>query len=279
MSDPVEQGLSEAQKHDAWHQIAKTWLSWLADGCKTAYQQSESKEFLVFAPANYADRDALHAFLESSYQTILHHLPGITSPEGYGKHLVILLHDNDHFQRYLGYFYQQSSLPMTCDDGVFVNDGYGQLVLRAHPLADLASTIAHELTHACLTHLALPVWLDEGLADYMEDHLCGSAPFYLNDDAIGQHQAFWTPTKAQQFWQGRSFFADDDEHCGLSYHLARALVQTLLADYPPFKQFVNLANWSDAGAGAFIKVYEQPIEALLAPVFDCPAPDKAQWLK
>lgn len=279
MSDPVEQGLTEAQKHFAWHGIAKTWLGWLADGCKTPYEQSESKEFLVFAPANYGDREALHAFLEASYASILKALPGITSPEGYGKHLIILLHDDSHFQRYLGYFYQQSSLPMTCEEGVFVNDGYGQLVLRAEPLDALESTIAHELTHACLTHLALPVWLDEGLADYMEDQLCESAPFYLNDEAIAQHQSYWTPERTQQFWQGRSFFADDDEQCGLSYHLARALVQTLLGDYEPFKTFVNKANWSDAGAKAFMDTYQQPIEALLTPLFDCPAPDKGQWKK
>lgn len=279
MSDPVEQGLSEAEKHTAWHQIAKIWLGWLAEGCKTAYEQSESNEFLIFAPANYADRQALHAYLETSYQQILQQLPGIASPEGYGKHLVILLHDDDHFQRYLSYFYQQSSLPMTCADGVFVNDGYGQLVLRAKPLPELASTIAHELTHACLTHLALPVWLDEGVADFIEDQLCQSAPFYLNEDAISQHGRYWTDQLAQQFWQGRSFFADDDEQCGLSYHLARALVQTLLSDYDSFKQFVQQANWSDAGAAAFAKVYQLPIESLLAPVFDCPAPAPAQWLK
>jgi hypothetical protein len=110
--------------------------------------------------------------------------------------------------------------------------------------------IAHEMTHAGLAHLPIPLWLNEGLAVNTEDKLMGRMPKLLSPAEMRRkHLAFWGATEIQEFWSGRSFHRPDDGNL-LSYDLAQILVEIFAADWPRFCAFASAAHYEDAGAAA-----------------------------
>ena len=103
----------------------------------------------------------------------------------------------------------------------------------------------HELTHACLAHLPIPLWLNEGMAVLMEDVLAGHRLF-LDKEMVKRHQKYWNEETIQGFWSGESFLAFDDGQ-ELSYNLAHILVRNISQDFTAFATFSNNASYEDAG--------------------------------
>src|SRR5690349_18061838 len=53
--------------------------------------------------------------------------------------------------------------------GMCLRQGYVHVALRPYPLESLQRILLHEMTHACLSHLSLPLWLEEGVTQLAED--------------------------------------------------------------------------------------------------------------
>ncbi len=115
------------------------------------------------------------------------------------------------------------------------------------------ATAAHELTHACLAHLPLPLWLNEGLAVTMEHAICNYR-LHNRHERLPEHTAFWNQATMQGFWSGDAF-GQPDEGSSLSYELASWCVQALVRDYDAFAAFANEASFEDAGNSAAITHY------------------------
>lgn len=64
------------------------------------------------------------------------------------------------------------------------------------------SILAHELTHACTSHLRLPAWLHEGLAMVASDHLLGKATV-LPESRRFIRAAYLTQERQKRAYQGR----------------------------------------------------------------------------
>ncbi len=106
------------------------------------------------------------------------------------------------------------------------------------------------MTHGCLGHLPIPLWLNEGLAVNTEQRLCPPGPpMFTPMEMHAKHQAFWGEKEIQEFWSGLSFQRNDEGNL-LSYDLARILVSQFSADWPGFQAFVLTANADDGGASA-----------------------------
>jgi hypothetical protein len=106
------------------------------------------------------------------------------------------------------------------------------------------------MTHGCVGHLPLPLWLNEGLAVNTERRLAGTGiPLYTPQEMQDRHLAFWGEQEIQQFWSGVSFGRTDEGNL-LSYDLARIIVEQMAKEWAPFKQFVRAADRADAGARA-----------------------------
>lgn len=135
-----------------------------------------------------------------------------------------------------------------------MNYGYGHFVFQ-HDNLDRAEPIAaHEMTHALLTHLPIPLWLNEGMAVNMEAMICGHLPPRLNRSMLDLHNEFWGESQIQEFWRGDSFSRPDDGQ-QLSYQLAQVLVSNLSKDYQAFEAFANQADFKDGGEAALNRVY------------------------
>ena len=129
-----------------------------------------------------------------------------------------------------------------------------------------------------LAHLPIPLWLNEGLAVNMEQSITRLPQFRLTKEKQVKHQQFWQEKEVQEFWAGTSFSRPDQGN-ELSYQLAQLIVLSLSEDYERFAQFVNTANFSDAGEAAAIEVYGGSIGAVIHQYFGegARSPNPVEW--
>jgi hypothetical protein len=124
----------------------------------------------------------------------------------------------------------------------------------------------HEFAHACLAHLSIPRWLNEGLAVMVQTHITGlSYNQYdldkMHDDLQG-HASLWNERTIQDFWSGDSFSNTEENH--LSYDLAYRCVGLLAKDEAAIRKFIPEANTTDAGEAAALKHYGKSLGLLIA---------------
>lgn len=149
--------------------------------------------FRIHADFEISGREQLLAELEQ-LSTDVAQLLELTYPRAMIH--VVIFSSADEYRRYMAHYYPD--LPER--RALFIQQrGTGMLFAHRHP--DLATDLRHETTHAILNDSsdALPLWLDEGLAEYFEvpaamrwsghSHLLALGPLLANGSSA--HSA-WT---------------------------------------------------------------------------------------
>lgn len=231
-----------------WESECHNWLESIAKHLNNNYRIHDTHNFSILT--NEGDRytQIFSSFLERKLKGILDTLQGIALDNGYGKHVVIIFDDADKYYDYVSLFYPDEG-EFGLSSGMYINEGYGHFVFPTQEVSIAEPIAVHELTHACLSHLPIPTWLNEGIAVSMEAVLANTPPLFINDEIILKHQKYWNEQTIQEFWSGRSFYASDEGQ-GLSYHLAHIVVSNISTDFDIFSQFVNAAHHKDAGESA-----------------------------
>jgi hypothetical protein len=266
----------EAERADRWNAAVMLWLEKLIETLGPDYRIQESDNFLLLTTADDSFADMLAGFLENSRANILSTMEGIAADDYAGKHIVIIFDSEEQYYPYISYFYPEEG-EFAKSGGIYVNKGYRHFAFPRIIDDIVHSVAAHELTHACISHLDIPAWVNEGLALKMEDKITGSVPPQMYRERYEQHQQFWDEDTIQQFWWGKSF-ERPDEGSDLSYELARFAVETLSVDYDVFREFVLEAKSSDSGEAAAIKHFGRSLGELIEKFFGggdwAPKPDR-----
>lgn len=97
---------------------------------------------------------------------------------------------------------------------------------------DSRSTVAHELTHHALSECHLPMWIEEGLTQMMEERAAGRAPLLLNAEAIARHRLHWRSAGFEDHLSADGFHSPDGEVSQRSYELAEWTTRLLLERRP-----------------------------------------------
>ena len=231
-----------------WQEWSGRWLEGIAGKLPDRYRVEESDNFLILSAEDDRYVQLLSQFLERALQRILANLDGIASDEGYGKHIVLMFDEQDPYYQYKSYFYPDEG-EFILSAGTFLNTGYGHFAFPFMEMFEAEATSAHELTHACLKHLPIPLWLNEGFAVTMEDEICGSNPLRMDNERLAEHTLFWNAETIQEFWNGDSFNRTD-QGSELSYELARYCLRALAHEYKVFASFANAASFEDGGEAA-----------------------------
>jgi hypothetical protein len=109
------------------------------------------------------------------------------------------------------------------------------------------------LTHGCLAHLPIPVWLNEAMAMRMEDAICHSNSLTLDRGIYQQHRTHWNSQTIQQFWTGESWEIPN-QGFDLSYNLAQVIWRKIEVDLGAPREavleFISSADKKDAGETA-----------------------------
>ncbi|MBF5003212.1 hypothetical protein [Diaphorobacter caeni] len=245
-------GIRDAAERDrVWGEIEVAWLVHLRAALGPHYRLVRRGSAIVLSSLEGVVAVAAAQFINAAQQRIVTVLDGVAEAPGEcGYDILVVFDDEETYYDYVSRYYPQEG-EFAFSAGMFINDGCGHFVTRkANDLKDIEPTIVHELTHASLTHLSIPLWLNEGLAVNTEAHLSGGPnQRHTSRQRDAMHRKFWNERTIQEFWAGHSFHRPDEGNM-LSYDLAQLLVRHLSADWPQFARFANAADALDGGDAA-----------------------------
>ena len=259
----VDDNFPEENQGHLWNEIAREWMRLLMHCFSDDYGVIETENFILISSADSLYNKAMSKHLEYCRRRILHLSKGITSDDGFGKFVVIIFSDSESYYQYVSYFYGSEGGTYGLSSGMYINDGYGHFVFVKGEMIMVEPIIAHEMTHALLSHLPIPLWLNEGIAVNMEATISNVSPERINKAGYQQHEEFWARDEIQEFWNGTSFFRPDEGQ-KLSYQLAQLMVARFNENYDAFVEFVNAAHFDDAGEKAMGDIFEMSLGDLVA---------------
>jgi len=273
--------LPAPQRPTAWLDAERAWLAHVREALGVHFRVDESKRALLVSSYEPNLAAATLKYLDHTLDRVVRVLEGIARIPDSGKTIMIVFDDVDAYYRYVSYYYPDDG-SYAFSGGMCIAEGCAHLVTVKADLSVVEATIAHEMTHACVAHLPLPAWLNEGLAVNAEERITGRRTFRETPDELRRkHRRFWDAARIQEFWAGDSFYRTDDGQL-LSYDLARIMVDELAADWPAFTRFALAADRADAGAASAQAQLGVELGAVACALLERPrkqawAPDPQHW--
>lgn len=251
-------------EHSTWWRIAEHWLKQHCAAAGRSYWYTRSENFLLASPLEKRPAANLIAFAEKARRGIARALEGLAATNGLGPHVILVFDTEDEYYEYIAPFYPDGG-HYAVSSGVHLNPGYGHFALPRRDPDLLETVVAHELTHALVSHLPLPAWLNEGMAVNLESSLCPRYARKLDLNWLERHQRWWDGDAVQDYWSGQAFHRPD-KLSELSYELAWVTVRSLAEDYGLFRQFASEASFEDAGQSASLKHFGHGLGMHFQPV-------------
>ncbi|OGB24466.1 MAG: hypothetical protein A3I66_10675 [Burkholderiales bacterium RIFCSPLOWO2_02_FULL_57_36] len=243
---------SEELQAQAWTAAEQAWLLHFRAALGAKYQLMQSGTAALLSPLDKNVAVATLEYMNRTLRRITTVLEGVAEVAPRGLDLLIVFEDDERYYDYVSHYYPDAG-EFAFSGGMFIDAGCGHFVTVQADLRSVEPVIVHEMTHACLSHLPLPLWLNEGLAVNTEQRLTGKPGcIYTPQQMRVKHLAFWGESEIREFWSGDSFARTDDGNL-LSYDLARIIVEQVAKDWSQFKNFVLAADWHDAGAAAAVE--------------------------
>lgn len=247
--DWVEALPPDSDFHHIWTEILAKWLGKLSDHLQDNYSIWESLNFLIVCNRPKADSERLTRFCERARKRIPEILGHAAADGGYGKIVVLILSDADDYYDYIGDWYPEDG-DFGGTSGMCLSGGCSHIAVSAGLSLPCESIISHELNHLYLTHLDLPLWLNEGITQIVEREIAGWERPGLDVELSRKHAKWWNPETIQSFWSGEAFSAPDDLQ-EMSYDLALQMANHLLRKFPStFADLLKSAISADAGDAA-----------------------------
>ena len=239
----------DAAQARAWSDCERAWLEHLRVALGPAYRLRQQGTAMLLSTLQSNVAEATLAFVNKTLQRVVRILDGVAHVPEWGHDILVVFDDDDTYYRYVAHYYPEAG-EFAGSGGMYINAGCGHFATVKADLRSIEPVIAHELTHACLSHLPIPAWLNEGIAVNTERQLCPpSSTVSTPQQMHARHRTFWGPTEIQQFWSGKSFLRSDEGN-ELSYDLARIIVSQFGAAWDRFRPFVLSATVEDGGASA-----------------------------
>jgi hypothetical protein len=233
----------------ARNEIRRAWLLHLRDALGPHYWLHEATCAYVLSPLERKAATATAEYVAKTRHRVTRVLNRLAALPPGEKSILLVMDDDAAYYRYVAGYYPAEG-EFAFSGGMFIDAGCPHFIVKQADLTQVEPVIAHELTHSAVSHLDLPLWLDEGLAVNTQHKLAGASPgLHTPHELHAMHQRFWGEAEIQQFWTGASFQRPDDGNM-LSYDLARILVEQMARSWEHFEDFVLHARREDAGAAA-----------------------------
>ncbi len=260
----VQKNVKEEEWESLFTQFAIEWLSEIKKVSDLKLEVYESDNFIFLLPEDKKAANRFAIFSEKALTVISEGLPDIARKTGYGKFVCINFSHFETYYDYISYFFTEGEFGAT--GGLFIEAGYRHFILNEHLSYELDKTLVHELTHALMKNCTLPLWLEEGVTQMMEDAVFGYSNNYygISREGLESHINYWGQEGLYSFWIGDSFFCSDEGQ-GLSYSLALILTQNLLSrGRQKFLRLLQEVKFSDLGSSAILEIYGLELSDLAA---------------
>lgn len=240
----LDKQIPEAEREQAWADVISQWLEALNTALGGAYRTLSSGRLLIFAPTSYPHAEALLRSADYSLAAVMELLGSLASENWRGPLVLLLFQDAEAYYSYLALFYPEGEWGKSA--GVCIRRE-GQVHIALHPGHAVQLLAAHEITHACLSHLHLPQWLEEGITQHAEGVQSGHGQS-LRAELVESAREHWKKNGLQAFWWGNGFYMPDNTQ---SYLLAQVFFHLLSVDHRrQFSAFLRAAHADDAGESA-----------------------------
>lgn len=220
---------SEAEQYEVWTEFALQWMQLTNQRFDNRYEILQTKHFLLFGSPETNRLRFVGNFVEECRSGLLNNLPGLAKFSSPGKTPIFIFWGYDAYYAHIGDYYADGEYGGS--SGIHMRNCYDHIAIAQVPRTEIYPALAHELTHAVLSHVQMPIWLEEGLTQVFE-HDLGNKPFVLSPEEVGEQKAFWRQAGLDQFWSGTGFSSPGDVQ-KYSYQLAEILMRLLLLDYQP----------------------------------------------
>lgn len=277
----VETIPESAAQADAWAKAELAWLAHLQVSLGEHYHLAKNEAAILLSPLEPRVATATVQFMTRTLSRIAKVLDGVAKAPEWGRDILLVFEDGDTYYRYVSRYYPDDG-NFAFSGGMHINFGCSHFATSQAELRTIEPVIAHEMTHGCLGHLSIPVWLNEGLAVNTEQRLCPPVSQQFTPQQLHwMHQKFWNEETIQEFWSGRSFLRPDEGNL-LSYDLARILVEQFSRNWQVFRAFANQAQLDDSGNQAAATLLGVDLGGTVAALFDLQAtsswsPDPKRW--
>jgi hypothetical protein len=263
----LESLASDEAREQSWRQQGQQWLTEVVEALGTHVRLHDVGGFWIVSDRAPRELKDVGHLLQRARRRILSDLDGIASDPLFSQLAVLWLEDEQQYYEYIAHYYPEAG-EFSVSGGMFLGGGYPHFVFPHYDVFhELEHVMSHELTHALLNHLPLPLWLNEGMAVTMEEAIAGPVHGGLTiPQVLDEHPDFWNATTIQEFWRGDSF-SRPDEGNKLSYALAQLLTVNLGHEYGQFRRFVLASTPQDSGAAAVREAFGVELGDLVGAVF------------
>lgn len=268
----IDSNIAPADLEDAWNEAVLLWLNRLRDDLGGDYFIVQARHTILLCDQSPETATWLLDYAGQTAATIRETLGALAWGGWAGRNVVLIFSDEDDYYQYLAHHSPDGEQAKS--GGVCIHSGYPHVAFAWYDQTEAANTIVHELTHDCMAHLPLPLWVNEGVAVTMQKAvapparppgqseqaaLFGAAINWrapiLWDELAERHFAFWTEENIQSFWAGTSFYQPGEPNA-LSYSLAEVLLKLLSERCAgtAFHAFLQAARQDDAGQTAALDI-------------------------
>jgi hypothetical protein len=252
----------------AWNEAVLLWLGKVRVDLGGGYFILQSPKAVLLCELPLEKAEWLLGATDSAADTIRIRLGKTAWRHSFGKRVVLLFSEQDDYYQYLSHFSRDGE--QASSGGVCIHSGCTHIAIPWQDEAEALNAVVHELTHDCLAHLPLPLWLNEAVSVTLQKAIAPAvqpvgrseqdALFSASinwqvpimwDELAERHFGFWNETNIQSFWAGTSFFEPGDPN-ELSYSLAEVLLKLLTerGDAKAMQDFIEAAQQDDAGQTA-----------------------------
>jgi hypothetical protein len=258
----IERHIAPPDRPAADVRAQRQWLHRLARALGPCYRLHECDDFLLVADFDDGAARYWFAGCQRTLARIDGYLADLARDAGRGKYVILAPDSRATMYHYLGHF----AIPRPDRiGGICLGDESCVSIVVPQDSMGTDRIIDHELTHARLRRMRLPLWLEEGIAERIallghwlrgSDHLTTAR---LTEEGI----TFWRQRGTDDFLAGRTF-RTDDEAFSHSYTLATLLLQRIAATRSPgFGDFLRHAAPEDAGRAACVEHIGRPLESFI----------------
>lgn len=257
----------------AWEAAERGFVQHLAKALGAPYRVHESADALLLSTLDDRAARVVTDHIGQTRRRILRLLDGVAELPDAGKDVFLLFAETDDYYRYVSRYYPDGG-EYAASAGMHIGGGCSHFAAHGDDLLHIEPTVVHEMTHSLVSHLPLPLWLNEGIAVNTERRLCMLGFDRDAAERQARHRRFWNPERMGAFWSGDAFHSGEQDVAELSYDLARQIVQGLATEWPTFRAFARQAHFEDAGERAANDTLGVDLGALVASVLDID-PDRA----
>src|ERR1041385_4694137 len=161
------QPLEDAEdRREAWREAVLQWLLRLREELGGDYRVISSRRCALLSLLDRPTAQRLLDFSDTATSAIRSALGEIAWESFDGLQVIIVFAEEDDYYQYISGFHSEGEHPKSI--GVHIHRGYPHVALLYETELRAGQTILHELAHHCLTHLPVPLWLNEGVAQHLQ---------------------------------------------------------------------------------------------------------------